>query len=331
MNVSVIICTYNPEERIFKRCLNAIQNFNTQNLQVEVLLVDNNSSTDLQNIPYIKQFLNNCTHAKYLVENKAGLTNARICGYQNATAPILVFFDDDNEPHKNYLQVAHQILTSKLNVGMIGPGKIEVDFIDGSNKWLEKRRPLFQQINLSEAKYEADVSTYHHFYPYGTGLVVTKSVMKNYVEAIVNNGKISDRNGDSLISGGDVQIVWSGVKMGFAAGRNPMLSLNHIIPKNRTTEKYVKKLNYFTSFSSTMTYLGVFPEKEQEIKKSKTTFLKLYYILIKCSIRNIFNQKTLNTEFIPSILGKTGGYYFAFKKQKPQWLAKTESFFGCSY
>lgn len=331
MDISIIICTYNPEERIFSRCLHAVQNFTRGNLKVEVLLIDNNSVPKLNEVDYVKQFLTTCPNAKYIAAIDPGLTYARIAGFKHAIAPVIIFFDDDNEPDENYLVAVHEILSKRKEIGVIGPGTIHVDFIDGSNKWLETKRPLFQEINLSAERYDNDLSRYQDFYPYGTGLVIRREVMQEYLDVVIHQAEISDRKGNSLISGGDKQIVWGGLKMGYLAGRTPSLKLNHIISQSRTSEGYIKRLYYYTSYSGIKAYLGVFPENEFEIRKTKKSFVGFYFTLTKCIVRNIFNRKLLATELLPCLIGKTSGFYFAFDQKKPKWLAITEKAFGLNY
>lgn len=329
MDISIILCVHNPEERVFSRCLNAIHKFKTDNLDTEIILVDNNSSIALHQVEYIKEFFIKCPNAIYVPEAKPGLTYARIAGFKQAKAPIIIFFDDDNEPCEEYLSIVHRILSNKKEVGMIGPGTVNVDFIDGSNKWLESKRPIFQEIKMTKEKYDDNKTKYQECYPYGTGLVVRKEVMRNYSEMLNSRSLISDRNGDLLISGGDSQIVWCGIKMGFYAGRIPSLKLTHIIPGSRTTEAYLKRLHYSLGYSETKTLLGVF--EEEKIRLSKKSSFTFYFVLLKCMVRNIFDRKKLLIEYIPNLIGKNSGYYFAFGEKKPQWLKLTEKAFQLNY
>ena len=331
MDISVIVCTYNPEERIFNRCLNAIRSFRKNDLQVEVILVDNNSFPSLINLDYIEAFLAVTPSSRCITETEPGLTYARIAGFRAALAPVVIYFDDDNEPDPDYLLIANQVLSEKKEVGMLGPGVVQVDFIDGSNKWLESERPLFQEINLTSEMYNNVLTSYEHCYPYGTGLVLRKKIMENYCRLVESQGEISDRKGNSLVAGGDLQIVWTGIKLGYYAGRTPKLQMVHIIPKSRTTESYIRKLCYSLGYSETKCRLGVFPENEQIIRKEKTTFFQTYFLLAKSILRYVFNLKFLFTHKVPNIVGRASGYYYAFDEKKPGWLLMTENLFGLKY
>ncbi|MDP7421250.1 MAG: glycosyltransferase [bacterium] len=106
---SVIIVTFNPSQKLLKRCLRTLhtQTGAGQN-RFEVLLIDNNSRIAIEetvkgfNLRYIK-----------LRENY-GLSLARNVGILQARAPILIFLDDDAIPASNFIEEhlkAHQELS----------------------------------------------------------------------------------------------------------------------------------------------------------------------------------------------------------------------------
>ena len=57
-SLSIIICTYNPDENIFSRCLDAIKKASLENIPHQILIIDNNSSNKLDEQEYFKIFCN---------------------------------------------------------------------------------------------------------------------------------------------------------------------------------------------------------------------------------------------------------------------------------
>ena len=55
-DVSIVICTYNPDERALTRCLAAVKNLKRGNLKTECLLVDNNSNKPISQLDSVKSF-----------------------------------------------------------------------------------------------------------------------------------------------------------------------------------------------------------------------------------------------------------------------------------
>jgi hypothetical protein len=98
-------------------------------------------------------------------------------------------------------------------------------------------------------------------------MVVRREVLAQYRhEFLAGRLSASDRVGAALSSGGDTQIVWEAVKMGFAAGISPELKLNHMIPAKRSNLNYVKRLCYGTSSSYLPALVSSFPSERPELR-----------------------------------------------------------------
>src|SRR5580765_2321863 len=196
VDISVIICTFDPDLKILERCLNAVRVQNTEGLKVECFLVDNNSPIPLATLPIVKQFLDKCSWAKLLVEKEQGLTFARLCGFRASEGPLIVFFDDDNEPHSDYLVEAANYAKRKPSVGAFGPGHITVEFTDPVEDWLLSEKPRFQETKLDDEQHSCITEGYQDHYPVGTGLVLRREILLRY-EEMRKSGQIStsDRKG----------------------------------------------------------------------------------------------------------------------------------------
>ena len=55
---SIIICTYNPKEKIFSKLLLALERLKKTDFDYEIILIDNNSQIPICNLNYVSQFLN---------------------------------------------------------------------------------------------------------------------------------------------------------------------------------------------------------------------------------------------------------------------------------
>ena len=117
---------------------------------------------------------------------------------------------------------------------------------------------FFQEKHIKHDEYGCVPATWTSFYPYGTGLTIRRQVMERYCSE-VKSGSFSStgRQGKSLSSGEDNQIVWEAIKMGCAAGISPSLVITHLIPIRKSNLDYVKRLSFGTA-SSFSTVLGRF-------------------------------------------------------------------------
>jgi glycosyltransferase involved in cell wall biosynthesis len=256
---SLAICTYNPEPRLLERLIRAINNFLTEPLLDQVVIVDNNSSPAISSHIFVKELLLGSAKVRCVVETKQGLTFARCRAASEISSPFIVFFDDDNEPAANYLSILEYYFKKYPNVGCWGPGEIAVEYVDPVDPWFEQNREYFQQ-RKSDFAYGCVPAAWEPYYPNGTGLALRREVLQKYVLAVQQGDlRATDRKGKSLASGGDAQILWEGVKMGYAAGLIPELQCNHLIASSKANFGYLKRLRFGIASSYIATLVESFP------------------------------------------------------------------------
>lgn len=259
--VSVIVPAFNPQERILSRVLRGLATLDRNGLEVDVCLVDNCSAPPLAERPYVRAFLAECPGARVVREERQGLTYARLAGIRASSGRIVVVLDDDNVPERGYLRVAAQCAHEKPWVGVWGPGTIDVELLDPVPSWLEDRvRAIHNQRRDPQVAYGCVPVSWQPYYPIGMGQVIRREVADRYADA-VEGGRLSatDRRGASLASGGDIQIVWQAISMGLAAGIHPELAVSHLIPANRTTLPYLKRLAFGCGMSYHPAMVQSFP------------------------------------------------------------------------
>jgi len=276
--ISVIICTYKPQREYFEPCLHAVAALDVSELNVEVVLVDNNSPEPIENQKYVSDFIQK-SNVKLIKETKQGLSYARIAGVANTTAPIVVFFDDDNAPASDYLQVVKKYFDTYSFLGILGPGNVEVVF---NSPPLPNRehflRGIFQEKHMKRFEY-ASVSEHSGVYPPGTGISMLRLVFDEYRQNLEKgNYKTTGRKGNSMTSSEDVQIVFTCVLKKLAVGTAPELYVKHLTPENRCTIKYVKRLRFGQIISFHTAIKEVLPEKGNEIEQNSLACTNFKFI-----------------------------------------------------
>lgn len=294
---SIVICTYNPDFKIFKRLLDAILNLSITSPTHEVIIVDNNTYPALQKNILVQEFLLKKSNARLIREETPGLTAARIAGINNAVHDWLFFFDDDNEPAPDYLIEAAKIIDQYPQVGAWGPGNVDVEYTDEKTLvWLNNYKHIFQQRNTSKLGFD-NIFWWQHCYPYGTGFLLKKKICLEYKRRVEQNVySLSDRKGKLLSSGGDMQMIYTGLLMGYFIGISPSIKINHLINKSKANHRYIARLLYGSAASNLPAYYQCFPEKYNAIiYPSFGVILKeLYYyfkvILFKEGVREFYFQ-----------------------------------------
>ena len=196
-------------------------------------------------------------HAQHVREDTLGLTAARLCGFQEAKADILVFVDDDNVLSTDFLSNVSKIVSQNPQIGALG-GRVLPDFEIEPEKWIRKFdnalaiRDFGGETLCCESFCDSEGSLqYPYFAPIGAGLVLRKQAAKAYLDALKNqSNRLSfGRSGKQLTSGEDNDIILTILESGWGVGYFPQLQLTHLISADRTTTDYLARLNYASSRS----------------------------------------------------------------------------------
>jgi glycosyltransferase involved in cell wall biosynthesis len=326
--IGVAICTHNPDERLLARALAAIESQTTQ--PVECVVVDNNSTPPIASRQVVRDFLARCAWARVVVEPKQGLTFARIAAIEQTTAPFLCFVDDDNEPASDYLASAARILSEQPSIGALGPGQVDVDFVDPVPDWFAQNfRHHFQEKHHDGLTYGCVRAAWTDYYPPGSCLIVRRDVLVRYRERIAA-GELSatDRAGAALTSGGDTQIVWEATRLGLAAGISGDLRIAHMIPATRSTLRYMRRLLYGTSSSYLPVLVDSFPEQKAKLP-SPPSDGQIARDMLKIIARRVLRMRwKLLPLDLATYAGTATGLLRASNAGERKWLRKSIRLLG---
>lgn len=328
MNASIIICTYNPDQRIFERCLNAIKHLCNKGISTEVIIVDNNSTVAVSTLNYVSDFCREVVNSKVIIEKEQGLSYARISGFHHSTGNLIVFFDDDNEPFPDYITEAIKLHNDRAFIGIIGPGCINVEYIDWVDPWIRQHlNGLFQEKKAEREEYILSVLSWAPCYPPGTGQVIKRDVFASYVENFLYKGlKTSDRKGYSLSSAGDSQIIWSSLNLNYAVGHHPALKLNHLIPSKRANISYLKRLKYHLELSGTYAFIEMYPEKK--VLTPRYTASVFLYEVVKIYVGGIINKQSKSIGLnIAALVGRNEARIAVYHAKMPFLLKAMKKIF----
>lgn len=331
MDISVVVCSHNPDRSVFLQCLGAIESAQQGSpLRTEVIIVDNGSQLPLEDCDYVQEFVVRSCSRRIVREPKLGLTFARLAGLRESQGQIIVFFDDDNLPRPDYFEGASQLLQEHPSVAVWGPGEVEVVWEDGVRNWIKPLAGLFQAKSNKYTEFGVVVG-WPKFFPPGTGMVVRRTVLERYAEQ-VEQGHLTamDRSGTRMTSGGDGQIVWTAIKMGLCAGSSPKLGLSHFIARRKASLGYVYRMVFGVMTSGQIALVECFPEEKDSIRTSlpKNT-LKLHALILKSILQTLLQLRLRSglVSFVGS-LGEMYGKYLAIGDNPPLVLRLTARWLG---
>jgi glycosyltransferase involved in cell wall biosynthesis len=264
ISLSVVICTHNPKRDFLEKTLKALK---LQNLALEaweVLLIDNASDVDK-----ISGFdLSWHSKARIVCEEKLGLTYARLRGIQEASGEILIFVDDDNILNQNYLEKVYEIAKGWPMLGAWG-GQCLPNFETDPPIWT-KEYWEYLGIRTFEDDRWSNLPQWEAT-PIGAGLCVRKNVAEVYAHSLQNDPRRInlDRQGNTLLSCGDMDFAYTACDMGLGIGIFTDLKLLHLMPPNRLEESYLLRMVEQAVYSRVMLYFLRGNEKKQFSWKEK--------------------------------------------------------------
>lgn len=251
--VSVIICTHNPRQDYLVKVLANLQSQTLPKDQWELLIIDNASQASIGS----QLNLNWHSNVRVIRENQLGLTPARLRGFREAAAELIVFVDDDNVLETNYLSQVLQIFQQHPGLGAIA-GKSLPEFEVTPEPWVAEfykvlaLRDFGEKALISPATFGAIAQNlYPEFAPGGIGLALQRRAFAAYAEQVAGN-KLRlalGRMGKQLIAGEDNDIVLTLLNAGWGVGYFPQLRLTHLIPASYLGREYLAQLNYASSRS----------------------------------------------------------------------------------
>jgi glycosyltransferase involved in cell wall biosynthesis len=254
MNVqlSVVIPTHNPNRTRLERTLAGLKQQTLPCDCWELLVVDN-ATPDLDHVASFDRTWHPTT--TLIREEQIGLTRARLAGIAASQGEFLVFVDDDNVLHPDYLSHVVDIFQQDSALGAIG-GKSIPEFEVEPEPWVQEFHGCLALRDFGD-----EIKTYAYrdrtpkqhpeFAPIGAGMALRREAAEYYGNRIQSdpNRQAFDRTGRSLQSGGDCDINLTLLAAGWRVGYFPQLQLTHLIPAGRTTTAYLARLSHGISRS----------------------------------------------------------------------------------
>jgi len=241
--LSVIVCTHDPKPEYLERVLAALRAQSLAMEAWELLLVDNASATPLGSVVDLS-WQRRSMHVR---EERLGLTHARLRGIAESSGEILVFVDDDNVLHLDYLEQVQQIGEQRRVIGAWS-GQLYAEFEVEPQPSV---RPYLNIVGIRQFDHD-EWSTFAEPTPYGAGLCVRRSVAVAWAARVHDGNPLRmalDPHGEELLRCGDIDLALTAGDIGLGTGVFTALRLTHIIPARRVQTDYLLKLQEGNGYS----------------------------------------------------------------------------------
>jgi glycosyltransferase involved in cell wall biosynthesis len=233
LDLSVVICTYNGEQRLPKVLDCLLAQVGTESLAWEVIVVDNNSTDGTAQVvqAYQRQWPQDIP-LRYAFEPRQGAGYARQQAIAIARSPLVGFLDDDNHPALGWVVAAHRFGQAHPRAGAFG-SRIRGDFEAAPPPHFARIGALFAltERGPNPLLYEPRKKVL----PPAAGLVVRR---RAWLEAVPDQLTLADAIGDRA-AGEDLEVVLHMQRRNWEIWYNPAMRVQHEIPSRRFERDYL--------------------------------------------------------------------------------------------
>lgn len=231
--LELVICTYNNADML-AGALAAIAAQRVSEAQAWGVLVVNNNCTD-HTVAVVAQAqqTGNIPHLRMVTETRQGLTPARLCGVQHTTAPWIAFVDDDCFLQPDWVAHALEFAAQHPTCGAFG-GRVTL-------AWETPPPAYVLNFTYAFAEQELGPEAKPVSWLVGAGMVINRAAL--VAVGWTERQLLADRVGKQLVSGGDMEIALR-LAARYELWYTPHCQLLHQIPRQRTQDDYLLKINY---------------------------------------------------------------------------------------
>lgn len=231
MNITVAIPTYNGAARLPEVLQQLQGQLETENITWEILVVDNNSSDNIQAVITHHQTL--LPRLRYCQELRQGAGFARHRAFGEAKGELVAFLDDDTIPDRHWVRAVADFAQTHPQAGAYG-SQIHADYAVPPPPNFARIAPFLAitERGSTPLLYQKN----NRLLPPSAGLVVRKSVWQQYIPAEMTlNGRVEG----NMLTSEDLEMLSYIQASPWQIWYNPAMEIIHKIPTSRLERKYL--------------------------------------------------------------------------------------------
>ena len=261
MKLTVAICTRNPRRDYLDRVLAALAAQTLPRADWELLLIDSASDRPLTAAPAAAAGL----AARIVRLEISGLLRARFAAIAAATAPVILFLDDDNVPAPDFFAQGLAVAAHWPQLGCWGPAVIAPECESPPPPGISAHFGRMACCDVPADRWSNTLDVV----PPGAGLFLRLECARAYAAFAEHDPRrqLVGETADRFFRGDDTDLVFHILKSGRGAGQFRTLHLRHLLPSRRLTEDYVVTLAKVAAGSAVVInhLWGVPPRRESRL------------------------------------------------------------------
>jgi glycosyltransferase involved in cell wall biosynthesis len=263
VKLSVAICTRNPRADYLDRVLHALSRQTLPRDEWELLLIDSASEPRLDAVPAGRLGLA-CTIVRLDV---SGIQRARLAAIEAATAPVLVFLDDDNVPAPDFLAQGLALSAHWPMLGCWGPAVIVPECEEPPGPQIAAQLGRMACCDFASDRWSNTLDVV----PPTAGLFIRLECARAYAAFAARDARrlLLGSSEGRFFRGEDTDLVFYIVHSGRGAAQFRSLRLVHLMPAQRLSSDYVVQLARVAAGSALVVnhLWGVEPRRESRFDR----------------------------------------------------------------
>lgn len=247
MELTIAICTYRRFDWL-ERCLDALEKQTLPQDQFKVVVVDN-SLTPVESYAF-KKSLSTSYECEYLITEKSGLSYARNIAISMCDTPYLGFLDDDAIAAPNWAEeIVNTFQRHEGRAGIVG-GRVSPIWEKEKPEWLSGEL-LYPLTVLDWGEEEAVIGP--DKWLVGANIAYAMRAVRKTPGFNESLGRM----GQLLLCHEELALNQQIQQMGYSMVYTPKATVDHLVQKERMTQKWLCQQAFWEALSGACYYSGV--------------------------------------------------------------------------
>jgi len=230
ISVSVVVCTYNRPQ-LLGMCLESLVGQNCDSCRYEVIVVNNGSSDNTQEI--IDYYRNGYTNVRGVYEAAQGLSHARNRGWREAEGIYVAFIDDDAVAGPEWVGSIMDFIGRRPDIGVFGGPYTAFSLIDYPD-WFP---PEYGALDYGEEERPINVGIE---WITGSNMVIRKALFLEYGGFDVRLGM----SGSTIAYGEEIRFILTMSEQGEQVYYVPAIKVAHLVADYKMRLGWLLLSNY---------------------------------------------------------------------------------------
>jgi glycosyltransferase involved in cell wall biosynthesis len=238
LDLTLLICTHEKARLLDGALASIAAQVLPEGVRWEVLVVGNRCGDETADVVRRWGESGRFPSLRYISERRLGVSHARRRGLRESLGRLVGFVDDDCLLAPDWAANALRFAAEHARAGAFG-GRNELI-------WEEPPTPIAELYGESLARQDLGplpvrMPVREWRMPVGAGMVLRREAIRD--SGWLDHGMLRSRTGSGLRAGEDAEIALRIRRAGWQVWYSPALRLGHVIPSERTTLGYLRRLH----------------------------------------------------------------------------------------